>query len=90
MLRLSQQLGRRYQKATGAKFKYPMGPDGALLIGGRHAGIGGGDWICTQPGHWLYDGTGMEENDTIKGLVGWEWHGHPARELPASRSWRQQ
>ena len=42
-----------------------MGPDGALLMGGRHAGIGGGDWICSKPDHWLYEGTGMKEGDMI-------------------------
>ena len=64
------------------KLKYPMGPDCALLMGGRHAGLGGGDWICTKPDHWLYEGTGMKEKDKIKGLVGWEWNGHPATDLP--------
>jgi len=59
-----------------------MGPDGALLMGGRHAGIGGGDWICSKPDHWLYEGTGMKKGDMIKGLVGWEWNGKPARDLP--------
>ncbi len=70
------------QYGTPAGIKYPMGPDGALLMGGRHAGIGGGDWICTKPDHWLYEGTDMKEDDTIQGLVGWEWHGHPASDLP--------
>jgi len=71
-----------YNKQVG--FKYPPGPDGAQLMGGRHGrdGIGGGDWICFAPDHWLYEGTGMEEGDTVKGLVGWEWHGEPAIDLP--------
>ncbi len=64
------------------KLKYPMGPDGALLMGGRHAGIGGGNFICTRPDHWLYEGTDMKEGDAINGLVGWEWNGYPARDLP--------
>ena len=25
---------------------------------------------------------GMKEKDKIKGLVGWEWNGHPATDLP--------
>jgi hypothetical protein len=24
----------------------------------------------------------MKEGDTVQGLVGWEWNGHPARDLP--------
>ena len=73
-------VGEQYASRSG--IEYPMGPDGALLMGGRFTGLGGGDWICTQPGHWLYEGTGMKEGDTIQGLVGWEWNGRPARELP--------
>ncbi len=51
-------------------------------MGGRHSGIGGGAWVCAKPDHWLYEGTDMKEGDAVKGLVGWEWHGHPARDLP--------
>ncbi len=61
---------------------YPIAPDGALLIGGRHQGLGGGDWVCSKPDHWLYEGTAMKEGDAVKGLLGWEWHGHAARDLP--------
>ena len=73
---------REMAKQRGFKGKLPIAPDAALLMGGRHAGLGGGDWICTNPGHWLYEGTDMKEKDTIKDLVGWEWHGHPASDLP--------
>ena len=31
-----------------------------------------------MPEHWLFEGTGMKKGDSIKGLVGWEWHGDPA------------
>ena len=40
---------------------------------------GGGDWTCRKPDHWLFAGTGMKEGDGIPGLVGWEWHGDPAK-----------
>jgi len=66
----------------GERFGRRGAPDGALLMGGRHAGIGGGDLVCAKPKHWLYEGTDMKEGDAVKGLVGWEWHGHPARDLP--------
>jgi len=56
------------------------GPDEGTLIGARniYPVIGGGDWICRKPEHWLFEGTGMKEGDAIPGLVGWEWHGAPA------------
>ena len=50
--------------ADGARSTYPT--------------VGGGDWICRKPDHWLFAGTGMKEGDGIPGLVGWEWHGDPA------------
>ena len=39
---------------------------------------GGGDWVCTKPEHWIYEGTGMKKGDSVRGLVGWEHHGAPA------------
>ena len=39
---------------------------------------GGADWICRQPDHWLFEGSGMVKGEGIPGLVGWEWHGDPA------------
>ncbi len=70
-------------------FELNMGPDGALLMGGRldnqqpsGRGMGAGDWTCAMPEHWLFEGTGMKKGDSVKGLVGWEWHGAPAMNLP--------
>ena len=42
---------------------------------------GGGDWVCTRPEHWLYEGTGMKAGETIPGLIGWEYHGDPPPDL---------
>jgi len=55
-------------------------PNEGLLIGSRnmYPVTGGGDWICSMPDHWLFEGTGMKAGDGIPGLVGWEWHGDPA------------
>jgi hypothetical protein len=55
-------------------------PNENMLIGARSTGpvIGGADWICRQPNHWLFENTGMAIGDSIPGLVGWEWHGDPA------------
>jgi len=56
------------------------GPKANRLIGAHsvYPFNGGGDWICTRPRHWMFDGTGMKQGDRIKGLVGWEFHGDPA------------
>ena len=50
------------------------------LVGAHSTGpvTGGADWICANPDHWLFEGTGMKQGDGIPGLVGWEWHGDPA------------
>jgi N,N-dimethylformamidase beta subunit-like, C-terminal len=57
------------------------GPNEANLMGARSTWptTGGGDWTCRKPDHWLFAGTGMKEGDGIPGLVGWEWHGDPAK-----------
>ena len=57
------------------------GPDESDIIGARSIVPfnGGGDWICTKPDHWIYEGTGMKKGDSIPGLVGWEHHGAPAK-----------
>jgi len=55
-------------------------PDEIELMGATSYGVGLGDWICTNPGHWLYEGTGMKKGDKIEDLVGWEFHGPPLAE----------
>ncbi|MBI4602869.1 MAG: hypothetical protein HY721_13005 [Planctomycetes bacterium] len=56
-------------------------PNASSLLGARSVFpvTGGADWTCALPGHWIFDGTGMKKGDGIPGLVGWEWHGDPAR-----------
>jgi hypothetical protein len=51
------------------------------LIGAHSTGpvTGGADWVCAAPDHWMFANTGMKKGDGIPGLVGWEWHGDPAR-----------
>ena len=60
------------------------GPDEGLLMGARNVEPvnGGGDWTCVQPEHWVFAGTGMKRGDSIPGMVGWEYHGQPATEIP--------
>ena len=82
------------QKMVNQKsFEPNMGPDGAQLMGARldrsgkggGGGRGSGDWTCAIPDHWLFEGTGMKKGDSIKGLIGWEWHGAPAMDLPGMK-----
>ena len=60
------------------------GPDEGLLMGARNVEPvnGGGDWICAKPDHWIFEGTGMKKGEAIPGLIGWEYHGQPATEIP--------
>ena len=52
------------------------------LMGGKSYGVGLGNWTCVAPDHWLFEGTGMKKGDTIKDLVGWEYHGFPLGNQP--------
>ncbi len=56
------------------------GPPANRLMGAHSVWpvFGGGDWICTKPDHWIFEGTAMKKGDRIPGLVGHEWHGDPA------------
>ena len=66
----------------GTMGPFPIeGPNENTLIGARTISPfnGSGDWIVTRPDHWLFAGTGMKAGDAIPGLVGWEFHGDPAR-----------
>jgi hypothetical protein len=33
----------------------------------------GYDWTVSDAAHWLYDGTGLTNGDTVSGLIGYEW-----------------
>jgi hypothetical protein len=60
-------------------------PNENTLIGARTVSPfnGSGDWAVAEgkAGHWLFEGTGMKEGESIPGLVGWEFHGDPAQEI---------
>lgn len=51
------------------------------LMGASTFGPGYGDWTVTKPEHWLFEGTGMKAGDSIPGLIGWEYHGAPFKEI---------
>ena len=57
------------------------GPNESTLIGAQTVTPfnGSGDWIVTRPDHWLFKGTSMKKGERIPGLVGWEFHGEPAK-----------
>ena len=77
-----QEYARNRQKDNGP---FPeRGPDEGLLMGARNVEPvnGGGDWTCVKPDNWIFDGTGMKKGDFIPGLIGWEYHGQPATEIP--------
>lgn len=76
----------RYGGIRPAERKYMadlpvQAPNEATLIGAQTVSPfnGSGDWIVTRPKHWLFNGTGMRRGDRIPGLVGWEFHGEPAK-----------
>ncbi len=56
-------------------------PNSNLLVGAGNVAptTGGSDWICSQPDHWIFEGTKMKRGEGIPGLVGWEWYGNPAK-----------
>lgn len=58
----------------------PPAPDEGLLMGAINVipVNGGGDWVCAQPAHWIFAGTGMKKGEAIPGMIGWEYHGDPA------------
>jgi hypothetical protein len=66
----------------GTMGPFPIdGPNEATLIGARTVSPfnGSGDWTIELPDHWLFRNTGLRRGDRIEGLVGWEFHGDPAR-----------
>jgi hypothetical protein len=62
------------------QYPFPLeAPDDGALMGARNVWPveGCGDWICSAPDHWVFEGTGMMEGEGIPNLVGHEWHGAP-------------
>lgn len=77
----------RFGGLSDAEKAYGMGPfptEGPIessLIGARTVlpFNGSDDWIVSDPDCWIFKGTGMKKGDRIAGLVGWEFHGDPAK-----------
>ena len=51
-------------------------------MGAKSYGVGFADWTCEDPGHWVFEGTGMKKGDRVAQLVGWEFHGPPLGDQP--------
>ncbi len=64
-----------------------FGPSEATLIGARNVYpyCGCVAWTCADEKHWIFAGTGMKNGEGIPGLVGWEWMGKPAEDIPGLR-----
>jgi len=79
--------GAEYKYATDReKLNGPFphrGPDEGYLMGARNIRPvnGGGDWVVTAADHWIFEGTGVKNGDSIPGLIGWEYHGDPPADL---------
>tara|TARA_Y100001934_G_scaffold255714_1_gene323002 strand:- start:3049 stop:4581 length:1533 start_codon:yes stop_codon:yes gene_type:complete len=79
--------GGDYTYATSREEKHGpfphRGPDEGYLMGGRNVSPvnGGGDWTCTNPDHWVFNGTGMKHGESVAGMIGWEYHGDPPKDL---------
>jgi hypothetical protein len=69
---------REFEMMKSLKHERPYANE---LIGAHSTGpvTGGADWICSKPEHWIYKGTGMKSGDRIPGVIGWEYHGDPAK-----------
>lgn len=51
------------------------------LMGSKSYGSAAGDWVVTNDGHWVYEGTELSDGDVIPGLIGWEYHGPPYADI---------
>jgi len=69
---------REFEQMKSLEHKRPYANE---LVGAHSTGpvTGGADWVCTRPEHWIYADTGMEKGDRIPGVIGWEYHGDPAK-----------
>ncbi len=70
-------------RSLPGSYQFPFrAPDAGYLLGSRstYPIMGGADWICADPGHWVFAGSGMKKGDSIAGLVGWESHGAVAED----------
>ena len=49
------------------------------LMGSSSFGVGYTDIVIKNADHWIFEGTGIQEGDSLKDMVGWEYHGYPLK-----------
>lgn len=49
------------------------------LMGSTSYGVGYGDIVVSRSDHWIFEGTNLANGDTLKDMVGWEYHGYPLK-----------
>jgi hypothetical protein len=54
-------------------------PDEEELMGSTSYGVGYADIVVRNSDHWIFEGTGLHNGDTLKDIVGWEYHGFPLK-----------
>jgi hypothetical protein len=54
-------------------------PDEEEFMGSTSYGVGYGDIIISKADHWAFEGTGISNGDTLKDMIGWEYHGFPLK-----------
>lgn len=61
--------------ATGRWRSFPVSDPEATLIGQMYGSIVNrvADWVVAEPGHWLYEGTGLAAGDHLSNLIGQEF-----------------
>ena len=53
------------------------------LMGSTSYGVGYGDIVLKPSNHWIYEGTGVQQDSILKHLLGWEYHGYPLKDDPS-------
>jgi hypothetical protein len=50
------------------------------IMGSTSYGVGYTDLVFRNTDHWMFKGTGIKDGETVKELVGWEYHGFPLKQ----------
>ncbi len=68
--------GRVFAKTHNVRFE-----DEEKLMGVTSYGVGYGDWVVKDSGHWIYEGTSLKTGSKIPAIIGWEYHGPPLPDI---------
>ncbi len=49
------------------------------IMGSTSYGVGYGDMVLKNTDHWIFEGIEIAQRDTLKDIVGWEYHGYPLK-----------